>query len=158
MTPTDLPPNLARLARQMQTLKAQYLNHLGIGTGQALILARIYSSHGTTQTHLCGMLGLDKSTVTRAVNRLVEAGYVEKRRHPADRRSHELLSTNMAKVFGPQFDLADKSLIQALITDFSEEEIEQFGIFLRRASANVHIVLHSRPINRFRRFFNNPNI
>jgi len=158
MTPTDLPRNLARLARQMQTLNAQYLNHLGIGTGQALILSKIFSSIEINQTHLCGMLGLDKSTVTQAVNRLVEAGYVEKRRNPADRRCHRLMSTNMARVFGPQFELADKSLMNALIIDFNEEEIEQFGIFLRRASANVHIVLHSPPVNRFRRFNNNPNI
>jgi DNA-binding MarR family transcriptional regulator len=157
MTSTDLPPNLARLARQMQTLKARYLDHLGIGTGQVLILAKIYSHYGITQTQLCGMLGLDKSTVTRAVNRLVEAGYVEKRRNPADRRSHQLMSTNMARVFGPEFDLADKSLREALIIDFNEEEIEQFGIFLRRASANVHHVLHSPPVSRFSRFINNPS-
>ncbi|MCK9997177.1 MAG: winged helix-turn-helix transcriptional regulator [Candidatus Krumholzibacteria bacterium] len=157
MTPTDLPPNLARLARQMQTLKAQYLDHLGIGTGQALILARIYSNYGITQTQLCRMLGLDKSTVTRAVNRLVEAGYVEKRRNPADRRSHQLMSTNIARVWGPQFELADKSLMKALIIDFNEEEIEQFGIFLRRASANVHHVLHSPPVTRFSRLINNPS-
>jgi len=158
MTSTDLPPNLARLARQMQTLKAQYLDHLGIGTGQALILAKIYSRYGITQTQLCQMLGLDKSTVTRGVNRLVEAGYVEKRCNPSDRRSHQLLSTNMARVFGPQFDLADQSLMKALIIDFSDEDIEQFGIFLRRASANVHHVLHSPPVSRLGRFLHHPNI
>ena len=158
MTSTDLPPTLTRLTRQMHILKAQYLDHLGIGMGQSLILAEIISHYGITQAQVSELLRLDKSTVTRAVKKLVEAGYVEKKRNPADRRSHHLLSTNMAKVLGPQFNLADQSLVEALIRGFSDDDIEQFVIFLRRASANVHHVLHSPPISSLGRFIKNPDI
>jgi len=158
MTSADLPPVLTRLTRQMHTLQAQYLDHLGIGLGQSTILHEIISHFGITQEKVSERLNLDKSTVTRAVRRLVEAGYVEKQRNPVDRRSHHLLSTNMAKVLKPQFDLADQSLVEALTNGFSEEEIEQFGIFLRRASANVHHVLHSPPVSRFGRFIHNPDL
>ncbi len=157
MTSADLPPVLTKLTRQMHTLQAQYLDHLGIGLGQSIILHEIISHYGITQEKVSERLNLDKSTVTRAVRRLVEAGYVEKQRNPSDRRSHHLLSTNMAKVLKPQFDLADQSLVVALTNGFSDEEIEQFGIFLRRASANVHHVLHSPPVSRYSRFINNPS-
>ena len=158
MAPQDLPPLLTKLTRQMHTLQAQYLDHLGVGMGQSIILREIISHYGITEAQLSTLLKLDKSTVTRAVRRLVEAGYVEKKRNPADRRSHYLLSTNMAKVLEPQFDMADQSLIEALINGFSGEEIEQFGKFIRRASANVHYVLHSPPVSRISRFIHNPDI
>jgi len=148
MIPADLLPLLAKLTRQMQTLRSRNLDHLGVGTGQTLILREIILKYGITQDGVAGSLHLDKSTVARAVKRLVEAGYVEKRRDPADRRSHILLSTNMARVLQPQFEMVDQSLAEALTMDFPEEEIEQLGNFLRRASANVHHVLHSPPKNR----------
>lgn len=158
MTSTDLPPILTRLTRQMHMLKAQYLDHLGVGMGQSIILREIISHYGITPDKVSELLKLDKSTVTRAVKKLAEAGYIEKKRNPADRRSHHLLSTNLAKVLGPQFDLADQSLVEALIMGFSDEDIEQFGIFLRRASANVHHVLHSPPISSLGRFIKNPDL
>lgn len=148
MTPTDLLPLLAKLTRQIQTLQSRNLEHLGLGTGQAIILREIIGKYGITQDGVARTLNLDKSTVARAVKRLVEAGYVEKKRDPADRRPHHLLSTNMARVLEPQFDMADHSLAEALTVGIREDEIEQFGNFLHRASANVHHVLHSPPKNR----------
>jgi len=158
MTSTDLPPVLTKLTRQMHTLQSQYLDHLGVGMGQSIILRKIISHYGITPDKVSELLKLDKSTVTRAVKRLVEAGYVEKKRNPADRRSHHLLSTNMAKVLEPQFDMADQSLVEALVHGFSDEEIEQFGAFLRRASSNVHHVLHSPPVSKIGRFIINPDL
>lgn len=157
MTPTDLTPMLAKLTRQMQTLQTRYLHHLGLGTGQSLILREILSHYGINEAQLSHMINLDKSTVSRAVKRLVDAGYVERKRNPSDRRSHYLVSTNMAKVFEPQFDIAAQSLAEALLLGFKEEEAEEFGKYLRRASSNVNHVLHSPPANRFHRFLNLPN-
>lgn len=148
MTPTDLLPLLAKLTRQIQTLQSRNLEHLGLGTGQAIILREIIGKYGITQDGVARTLNLDKSTVARAVQRLEEAGYVEKKQDPSDRRSHFLLSTNMARVLHPQFEMADQSLAEALTMDILEGEIEQFGNFLRRASASVHHVLHSPPKNR----------
>ena len=158
MAPTDLPPLLTKLTRQMHTLQTRDLDYLGVGTGQALVLREIISHYGITQNQVGELLKLDKSTVARAVRRLVEAGYVEKKPNPADRRSHHLLSTNMARVLEPLFETGGNSLAGALLNGFSEEEIEQFGIFLCRASANVHYVLHSPPVSRISRFIHNPDI
>lgn len=151
MTTTEIAPALTLLARQMHTLQARFLEHLGLGMGQSLILKEILSNYGINEAQLGRLLKLDKSTVTRAVQRLVQAGYVEKKPNPADRRSHYLLSTNMARVLEPQFNLVNESLAEALLRGLKEEEIEQFGIFIRRTSANVHHVLHSPPESQFKR-------
>jgi DNA-binding MarR family transcriptional regulator len=158
MTPTDLPPLLKKLTRQMHTLQTRYLDHLGLGMGQSLILREIMTHYGINEAQVSILLKLDKSTVTRAVKRLVEAGYVHKKPNPADRRSHHLLSTNMAKVLKSQFDMADQSLAEALLKEFNEEDTEMFAKYLRRASANVHHVLHSPPVSWFKRFYNLPPI
>jgi hypothetical protein len=84
----------------MQTLQAQYLDHLGVGMGQSLILREIIFHYGITP----------------------------------------------------------EKVSEALIMGFSDEDIEQFGIFLRRASANVHHVLHSPPSSSLGRFIKNPDI
>ena len=158
MPSTNVADLLAKLVRQMHTLQARNLEHLGLGMGNALILREIYSHYGITHGELCTLLKLDKSTVTQAIRKLVAAGYVEKKCVPDDRRSHHLLTTRMAKVLAPLFDLADQSLLQALLHGFRETDIEEFGKYLRRASANVDHVLNSPPETRFKQLNSGPHI
>ena len=153
MTPTDLLPVLEKLGRQMHTLQARYLEHLGLRMVNTLILREINSLYGITQSQLCYRLKLDKSTVSRAIRMLIAARYVKKGKDPADRRSCHLLSTNMTKVLMPNFDIADQDLAKALLLGFSDKETEEFGKYLRRASSNVDHVLNSPPVNRFQPFY-----
>jgi len=59
----------------------------------------------------------------------------------------------MAKVLAPLFKMTDQSLAKALLHGFSEKETEEFGKYLRRASANVNHVLDSPPMNPFSSFY-----
>ena len=152
MPTTDLTQILIKLVRQLSTLNTQYLDHLGLGPGQAAILKTITTHYGVTEVELSRLLKLDKSTVSRAVKRLVEAGYILKRQNPDDRRSHHLLATKMAAAFESQFADVDQSVAKAHQEGFSNIQIQEFGEYLRRASANVDHVLHSPPISQYQRF------
>ena len=152
MTPTALPQILIKLARQLSTLNNQYLDHLGLGPGQAAILKTISSNYGVTEVELSRILKIDKSTVSRAVKRLVEAGYVQKKQNPKDLRSHHLLATKMAEAFDSLFEYVDKSVAKALLEGLSQNQIDEFGEYLGRASARVDHVLHSPPVSEFQRF------
>jgi len=152
MNTTDLPLVLVTLVRQMLTLKHQYLDHLGLGAGQAAVLVAIMDCYGITERDLCRLMKLDKSTVSRSVTRLSEAGYVTRKPNPSDRRSHHLLATKMAMAFKPQFDHVDQTVAAVLLDGFQDAHCRELAEFLRRASANVNHVLHSPPESRFKRY------
>jgi DNA-binding MarR family transcriptional regulator len=152
MPTTDLTQILIKLVRQLTTLNTQYLDHLGLGTGQAAVLKAISTHYGITEVELTRILKIDKSTVSRAVNRLVEVGYVQKKPNPRDLRSHHLLVTKMAAAFEPLFKDVDQSVAKALLQGLNQNQIDEFGRYLSDASARVDHVLHSAPVSEFQRY------
>lgn len=90
------PDSTSQLAHQLRELVGLYLfaqrhyaHEQGLSqTGRLLMLLQ---KHGpATQTDFGRLAGLDKSWISRIVERLVEEGLVERHPHENDRRCHEL--------------------------------------------------------------------
>src|SRR5262245_9561754 len=62
------------------------LNELGLYTGQEMLLFRLWKQEGLTQSELVDVLGVDPSTVTKTLQRLEQAGLVERRQDAEDAR------------------------------------------------------------------------
>jgi MarR family transcriptional regulator for hemolysin len=72
-------------------LRRRFIHHarqddLPLSRMVALTLVRIAQNEGIKQTTLAGLLDIEPITLGRAVDRLEEAGLVERRPHPSDRR------------------------------------------------------------------------
>jgi DNA-binding MarR family transcriptional regulator len=74
------------LARIHRALAATLLRDLGLYTGQETMLVEIWQNDGVSLNDLAETMRLDHSTVTKSVKRLVDAGYVDRRRSDLDRR------------------------------------------------------------------------
>ena len=70
----------------------------GLTTRQWRTLAELFRNEGINQSTLAELLEVQPITMTRIVDRLEEAGWVERRPDPSDRRAVTLHST---KVAGP---------------------------------------------------------
>jgi MarR family transcriptional regulator, organic hydroperoxide resistance regulator len=62
------------------------LNAIGLYAGQEAILLCLLESNGLSQSDLTNRMGVDLSTMTKAVTRLERAGFVERRTDPDDGR------------------------------------------------------------------------
>ncbi|MEU6055961.1 MarR family transcriptional regulator [Streptomyces xanthochromogenes] len=78
---------IVRLARAHWGAAAALLQEVGLYPGQELLLMRLWETDHQSQTALAKSLQLDRSTVTRTVQRLEQQGLIERRPSPTDGRS-----------------------------------------------------------------------
>lgn len=93
-----------------------------IGYGQQFFLAYIYEFDGITMYDLAKSGNFDKGTVTRAVQKLTDSGYVTIRPDEKDRRLKHLHVTEQAIPLVERIYNARIRWKNHLISSFSEEE------------------------------------
>ncbi|TFW31901.1 MarR family winged helix-turn-helix transcriptional regulator [Massilia horti] len=78
--------NTAALARRLEREWAQAFSPFGVTPPQGFMLRAILDRPGMLQYELADALSISRPTVTRALDGLVQRGYVERRRTDADGR------------------------------------------------------------------------
>lgn len=77
---------IGMLARSIQTIDDIKFKELNLQKGQFVFLTRICENQGINQIDLSNMLKVDKTTTTKAVQKLIKADYVDKKRDEIDKR------------------------------------------------------------------------
>ncbi len=81
------------VARSIQAISDIGFRKLHLQKGQFIFLTRIYENPGINLIDLSNMLRVDKTTTTKAVQKLITLGYVRKDRDSADHRMWHLSPT-----------------------------------------------------------------
>ena len=74
------------VVRAQTSLTAELSRHAGVHESALRTLVLLSETGYATPTEVAGYLGLTSGAVTNTTDRLVDAGLVERRRNPADRR------------------------------------------------------------------------
>jgi MarR family transcriptional regulator, transcriptional regulator for hemolysin len=100
MAPSDLDRSfgfvLHDIARLLRKRYEQRARSLGVTRAQWQVLAHLQRHEGINQAGLAELLELEPITLARLVDRMEQAGLVERRDDPADRRAHRLYLTPRA--------------------------------------------------------------
>lgn len=96
------------------------------------LLRRLYGSERLRQEDLSAESGLDKSTIARAVRRVIDLGYVTRVPCLEDRRAYHLMLTEKARMLIPELDAAMDEWAAGVTAGFSDEELRQLDGYLRR--------------------------
>jgi DNA-binding MarR family transcriptional regulator len=120
-------------------------DHVGVNRTDARCLDLIDQAGGMTAGELARAAGLTTGAVTAVVDRIEAAGLARRVRDPKDRRRVRIEATEKLwevsqPLIGP---MVEESM--AILDDYSDEELERFTEFLRRA-----IELQSRHVERVR--------
>lgn len=83
------------------TLIAEKLKEYDITRSELPILIVLYKEEGVSQQKFSELYGLDKSTVTRTLDKLSEKGFTYRETSPEDRRKNLIKLTEKAKEFKP---------------------------------------------------------
>lgn len=98
----------------------------GLTSDQFLILRLIKGQELCTSTYLAEAVCVGKSSITAIINRLVEAGMIERIRDENDRRQVYLSLTELGELSHQMADKQVKEVISPYLFHFQEEDIEKF--------------------------------
>jgi MarR family transcriptional regulator for hemolysin len=106
-----------------------------------LLLARIYQRGSVRQVDLTEPALEDAPNVSRLVDGLAKAGFVDRIADPADRRGRLLSCTEQGeRLCGKLMERSVPERVR-VFDGFSEADLETFGGFLDRVEANVRPLL-----------------
>ena len=128
---------IARLYRSSQNHLASRLAKLHIGRGQHSFLLVLFSKDGISQDNLAQTLHMNKAAVTRALLKLEQNGYVERRKDTADRRNNYIYLTKKAQDIKKQFLSEINSWTDKLARGISNIEQQQLIKLLKRMGNNA---------------------
>lgn len=124
--------------RQAQRYFDRELGVYGIGCGQQFFLLHIHANEGTSMYDLAKLGHFDKGTVTKAVQKLEEEGYIRIEVDPKDRRIRRLYTTPGAVPVVQAADEMRERWYEIMTEGLTEEEIRTAGRLMSRMAENVY--------------------
>jgi MarR family transcriptional regulator for hemolysin len=107
--------SLNDVARMLRTYADYKARHFGMTRAQWAVLARLDRFEGLKQSELAEMLDLQPISLTRLLDRLCDAGLIERRSDPNDRRAKRLFLTPAARPLLERLaDLGEEMMTTAL--------------------------------------------
>lgn len=100
------------LYRKNQVYLNMVLKPLNITASEIPILMCLFRHDGSSQEALSSYISIDKASTARAVQALLEKGYIVKEKDSADKRANKIFLTKYA------FD--NENIIQNLLDDWTE--------------------------------------
>ncbi|KIL49615.1 MarR family winged helix-turn-helix transcriptional regulator [Jeotgalibacillus soli] len=116
---------------------SKIFDEYGLGQGQVKFLMVLFHLDQQTQDQMANTLSIDKTTTARAVRKLEVEGYVTRKPHASDRRSHLVCLTDKAKKMEPLIRSILDEWTAALTVDFTDEEREMTIRLLKRMATNA---------------------
>ncbi len=129
--------HLALVCRSRRNLIATAVEPFGLYAGQDLIMVQLWNEEGLTQSHLAERVGIEVSTMTKALQRLERYGFVERRQDDEDTRVWHVFLTEQGRALRPTVTEKWNQAEQLTFAGFSTEEQALLVSFLQRIEKNL---------------------
>ena len=126
--PESLDFLLAQVCKAHRARMFTLFEELGLYHGQPPMLFALWDQDGQTHTELAGRLHIQASTVTKMVQRMEKAGFVERRDDPDDQRVSRVYLTPAGFAIREDVDRVWRQLEDETFDGFTLEE----QVLLRR--------------------------
>jgi DNA-binding MarR family transcriptional regulator len=126
---------LVQLGFHAARLFGDRLKPLGLEQRQAGMLARLAENDGRSQQAIAELMGVNPTRMVFLTDELEGLGLVERRRNPADRRSHALYLTEAGTAMLARVREVTRAHEAAITAGLSGAERDQLTALLRRLAA-----------------------
>ena len=133
----NLPFEIAETAHALRRAFDRRAATLGVTRAQWKVLFRLSRMPGLRQVDLADQLDVEPITLCRIIDRLEDAGLVERRRDPADRRAWRLEVTTKAVPLVVQLRALAEELMGEAFAGIEEAELEQVRRTLEQMRENI---------------------
>jgi DNA-binding MarR family transcriptional regulator len=128
---------IGMLARCIQSISDINFKELHLQKGQYIYLTRICENSGISLIDLATMLKVDKSSATKAIQKLEEAGYISKNRDDDDKRLWRLSPQEKGMQVYKAVISEENRNIRVCFKGFSDEEKESALRLARKMRENI---------------------
>jgi len=125
------------LARCIQSISDIKYREIRLQRGQFIFLTRICEHPGINLIELSNLLKVDKTTTTKAIQKLLEENYVRRERDNADKRMWHLFPSEKALEIYPYIIHEENRYIDACFKGFSQEERDTVFRLFKRMGENI---------------------
>jgi DNA-binding MarR family transcriptional regulator len=129
-----LVSDIARMLREQFNETAQ---KVGLTQAQARALLQLGRNEGISQVALAQLLEIQPITLLRNIDRLEQAGLVERKQNPADRRAQQLYLTPAAQPLLEEIADLGKSLSDAALKGIDSKTRNTLISTLQQVKANL---------------------
>src|SRR5262245_17262840 len=95
--PESMGFNLVKLCKQYFNRLNLALNPLNLYEGQQNLLLQLWEEDGLGQAELTRRLGVEPASVSKAIDRMENAGFIQRRADPDDARTNRIFLTEMGR-------------------------------------------------------------
>ena len=141
---TYLGRNISIAYRLSNRFYDRVLSPYQIGCGQQFFLLRIYENQGISMYDLARMGRFDKGTVTRAVQKLEEQGYIRVETDKADKRLRRLYTTKKAVLIIEQLYDIRQEWNEILVNGLTPDECTEAESLLDKMAQNAWRYMNER--------------
>lgn len=135
--PQTLDFLLAQVSRLHHARVHQLLEALGLYRGQPRVLHILWDQDGLTHKELAATMQVTPVTITKMIQRMEKAGFVQRRPDPADQRASRVYLTDAGRAVQTQVEATWQQMEQDGFAGFSEEERTTLRRFLQQIRANL---------------------
>jgi MarR family transcriptional regulator for hemolysin len=128
---------LSDVARSMRTFIDQCASEHGMTRAQWGVLLRLERQEGMTQAEMADSLEIQPISLVRLIDRLCQAGLVERRPHPRDRRANRLFLTDKGRATLVRFAPLGREISSEVLTSLSDADIAELLRKLLVIKANI---------------------
>lgn len=136
---------LVQLGFHAAGMFAARLAPLGLEPRQFGVLSRLAANEGKTQQSIAQLMGLNATRMVFLVDELERLGLAERRRNPADRRSHALYLTGKGREMLAQAQKAATAHEEELGAPLTQEQRQELARLLRTLADAQQITAESLP-------------
>ena len=128
---------LGYINREAHKYFTKEFNAINLNRGNVYILKQLYRQDGLAQNQISSNLHLDKAGIARNINKLIDAGIIEKIIDKKDKRVNRIFLTQKGKNLEKQFHNIFRSWEEKITAGFTSEELQIISQFIQRMTSNI---------------------
>lgn len=128
---------MIQIMKAHRGLAEQEITPLGLYVGQEMVLFRLWEEDGLTLTQLTERLGVEPPTVTKMIERMSNAGLVEKHKDEHDARVSRVYLTEQSRALETHVKTAWSKLETITLKGLSDVELALLRRMLQQILENL---------------------
>ena len=130
---------IGMIARALDSISNIEFKELELTKGQYLYLVRICENPGIIQEKLAEMIKVDRTTAARAIQKLEQQGFIEKKNDGINKKNKGLFPTDKGEQIYPFLKREGDHSNQVALSGLSTDEIETVFNLLQKIRKNVEV-------------------
>lgn len=129
--------DLDNLIREIHTIYEANFKSYSLQKGQFAYITRVCENEGINLAELSFRLKVDKTTTTKAAQKLINSGFIIKVQDDLDRRVWHLYPTNKTRELYSQIIGEKNRVLELCFSGFSDNERNQFAGLVAKMLINI---------------------